>query len=157
DGDDDMIGGSSLAGASDGADNLNGGADNDVIVGDNARIVRPLNAAGDSFLRNTPGATPGSGVGLEDNAIIRNVTLLDLNTIGRNDTTTGNDGNDREWGGLGNDIMTGDAGEDDMIGNLGADQMDGGTGSDGMLGDNGVIVSDLLDGSAAQSISANDH
>ena len=88
-GDDDMIGGSSIAGTPDGADLMDGGDGNDVMLGDNGQITRPTDATGTHYLRNIPGLTPGMGVGLEDNAVIRNVVLLDLDTIGGNATMSG--------------------------------------------------------------------
>lgn len=151
-GDDDMIGGSSIAGTPDGSDYMDGGDGNDVMIGDNGTITRPTDATGTHYLRQVAGPTPGTGVGLEDNAVIRNLTLLDEDTIGGNDTMYGGAGDDIMHGGLGDDVMYGGDGNDQMYGELGSDYMDGGTGNDCMLGDKGIIVASIFSGSSQTTI-----
>ncbi len=142
-GDDDIIGGSSVAGMADGSDTIDGGSGNDVIAGDNSIITKL--AEGPVYQRYVT-------TGLQNNAIIRTVTLLDPG-IGAGDSLAGGDNDDSMWGQAGNDTMSGGNGDDDMIGNLGNDLMNGDAGDDGLLGDNGMIVDSLLDGSAAATIS----
>jgi Ca2+-binding RTX toxin-like protein len=163
DGEDDIIGGSSdlsvplVADRPDGTDLIDGGAGHDVIAGDNARITRRLNTATNTFFRYTPGTPSGTGVGPENNAVIRDFTLLDLDTIGGNDTATGGAGDDIILGGLGDDNLAGNDGNDQLIGHLGADRLDGGNGHDALLGDKGTIVVDLLDGATARTIADSGH
>ncbi|MGB7156872.1 MAG: hypothetical protein WBD40_02325 [Tepidisphaeraceae bacterium] len=139
-GDDDMIGGSPVAGSADGDDTMSGGSGNDVIAGDNALLARVIEA-GNVFARYTT-------TGLQNGAVIRNVTLLDLDTLGGNDSISGGDHDDTVFGQFGNDSIFGDAGHDDLIGHLGADLIDGGAGDDGILGDKGTILGSIVAGPA---------
>jgi Ca2+-binding RTX toxin-like protein len=156
--DDDMIGGSSVPAVQDAGDTMDGGDGHDVMLGDNGTITRTGGRA-------TAGVPFGTGVGLEDNAPIRSVTLSEDDGTTGNDTMTGGTGDDQMWGENGDDNMAGNDGNDAMIGGLGADTMDGGAGNDGMLGDRGSLVDakgppnvagDLLDGSNQQTIGAQD-
>jgi Ca2+-binding RTX toxin-like protein len=151
-GDDDLIGGSSTPGTPDGADTIDGGAGHDVIAGDNASITRTA-LPDNTYDRYTPGLTPGTGKGAENNAPVRTVTPLDLDTVGGADLLSGGADDDSMYGGLGNDTMAGNDGNDDMTGHLGDDSMDGGAGSDALLGDKGTILTDLLDGSTSTTLS----
>ncbi|HEX5241768.1 MAG TPA: calcium-binding protein [Tepidisphaeraceae bacterium] len=151
-GDDDMIGGSSVAFTPDGNDSMDGGDGNDVMLGDNGIITRPTDASGTHYLRQTPGATPGTGVGLEDNAVIRTIILVDSDSVGGNDTMTGGTGDDIMHGELGNDVMYGGDGNDQMFGELGNDFMDGGAGNDCMLGDDGTIVGSIFNGASQTTL-----
>ena len=144
-GDDDLIGGSSVAGTPDGCDNISGDDGNDVIAGDNAVITRTV-IAGNLYKRYTAGSPSGTGLGLENNAVVRTVTLLDRDTIGAADVINGGNNDDTAFGGLGNDTVNGNDGDDDLTGNFGADRINGGSGDDGIVGDNGTIVDDLLAG-----------
>jgi Ca2+-binding RTX toxin-like protein len=158
-GEDDLIGGSSIAGTPDGADFIDGGDSHDVIAGDNAQITRTLASGGD-FERYNAGTPAGTGRGLENNAVIRTVTLLDNTTIGGNDTLVGgagpDSGDDTIHGQFADDTITAGDGHDDITGGVGADTIDGGAGDDGILGDMGTITPDLLDGSTEEFISSQD-
>ena len=129
------------------------------IIGDNAQITR-TDTGGGTFARYTPGTPAGTGLGLENNAVIRTVTLLDNTTIGGNDTLIGgagpDSGDDTMHGQFADDTMSGGDGHDDMTGGVGADTLDGGAGDDGILGDMGTITPDLLDGSTQEFISSQD-
>lgn len=151
-GDDDMIGGSSVAFTPDGNDSMDGGDGNDVMLGDNGTITRPTDASGTHYLRQTPGAAPGTGVGLEDNAVIRTIILVDSDLVGGNDTMYGGTGDDIMHGELGNDVMYGGDGNDQIFGELGNDFMDGGTGNDCMLGDDGTIVGSIFSGASQTTL-----
>lgn len=151
-GDDDMIGGSSVAFTPNGNDYMDGGDGNDVMLGDNGIITRPTDASGTHYLRQTPGTTPGTGVGLEDNAVIRTIILVDSDSVGGNDTMYGGAGDDIMHGELGNDVMYGGDGNDQMFGELGNDLMDGGNGNDCMLGDDGTIVGSIFSGTSQTTL-----
>ena len=152
-GDDDLIGGSSVAGTPDGNDTVDGGAGNDAILGDNGQIARVL-GAGNTFMRYVAGARVGTGTGLENNAVIRVMTLSEDGVAGA-DSLSGGTEDDTVHGQAGDDRIYGNDGNDDLYGELGADYMEGGAGDDGMVGDKGQIVGDLLDGSTATLISTN--
>jgi Ca2+-binding RTX toxin-like protein len=171
---DDIIGGSSQEASSgvgrpDAADALSGGADDDVIAGDNAQLAKVGAQLGSPLTR-------GRGLTSE-----RSITLLDLgsgaasglfggDTItgdGENDVVLGergadqihgNGGDDYLEGGQDGDTIDGDAGSDDIVGGeftpsggSGAttigqpdtgDVIRGGTESDVVLGDNGAVLRD---------------
>ncbi len=145
-GDDDMIGGSSSWWTPDSSDLMDGGDGNDVMLGDNGSITRPTDRTQTHYLRNTPGATPGAGIGLEDNAVIRCVVTFDSFGACGNDTMYGGTGDDIMHGQDGNDVMSGGDGNDQMLGEDGNDSMDGGTGNDCLLGDSGIIVASINNG-----------
>jgi Ca2+-binding RTX toxin-like protein len=143
-GDDDMIGGSSVAGTPDGGDTMDGGADNDVMLGDNGQITRQVDPATNTYVRYSA----VNKLGLQDGAVIRNVTLFaDQDTVGGNDTMLGGAGDDIMYGEVGDDVMSGGDNNDQMYGGLGNDSMDGGTGNDGMVGDKGIINPSIFNGS----------
>src|SRR6185369_5069821 len=94
------------------------------------------------------------GIGLEDNAVLRTVTLFsDSDSVGGDDVMNGGAGDDVMHGEVGNDTINGNDGNDLMIGELGSDIMDGGAGNDGMLGDKGTLAPDLQDGSTQKTLS----
>jgi Ca2+-binding RTX toxin-like protein len=130
DGEDDLIGGSSAGDGviggpvmptslKDGNDVINGNADDDVLVGDNAQILRPNDAQGLNKRL----------VGGLFNLAIRDVRMA---------TTP------EAAGAFGNDWMSGGAGVDDMYGQLGNDYMEGNDGEDAMVGDLGKITNNLI-------------
>lgn len=137
DDDDDLIGGSSAAGTPDGSDTLSGDGGHDVLAGDNAIITRLVSGA--SFVRHLT-------TGMQNNALVRSVELLNLDTIGAGDSMSGGGGDDSMHGQLGNDSMFGNDGHDDLTGQLGDDLIDGGTGDDGIVGDKGIITGSVLAG-----------
>jgi Ca2+-binding RTX toxin-like protein len=85
---------------------LDGGTENDVLVGSNNRDTL-RGGAGNDILRG----------------------------MGGNDIIWGGLGDDRMEGGLGDDWMYGEGGNDTMLGGLGNDWLEGGTGNDLMIGD----------------------
>jgi Ca2+-binding RTX toxin-like protein len=165
-GQDDIIGGSSdLFGLAlvtqrpDGDDTIYGGAgtdagryhaddnharDADVILGDNARIFKVVNADGEYLFFNYGELY----VAAEGQRIIpRAYELMDY-TPGNTgspatrhgaDLVFGESGDDIIHGMAGDDILFGNAGDDDLYGENGDDWMSGGDGVDGMLGDDGRI------------------
>gem|GEM_PF-3274052 len=160
DGQDDIVGGSGrddgpaspgvsfrkLENVIDEGDALDGGADHDVILGDNGSIVRL--------------ATVGV-----DGRVDRNIQLYDVERIGGpaiNPAVSGDEapiiggtGNDTIFGQGGNDLVSAGDGEDYVEGNHGNDQLYGGGGQDDLIGGgsatDGIIDADrvgdgLLDG-----------
>ncbi|MCX2947152.1 calcium-binding protein [Lentzea sp. NEAU-D7] len=157
DGQDDMIGGSTIQGFRDGGDAFEGNGEDDVQLGDNGSLKR------------TPQGQPGSMTEqvyterYKSGAVPSNATVSRVADIGPstrfcttaqatcetggafgNDTMFGNDGNDGMWGQDGNDTMHGQNGDDDMYGELGDDVMFGGDGEDAMLGDRGGVVNEHM-------------
>jgi Ca2+-binding RTX toxin-like protein len=116
---DDLIGGTSAAGTPDLGDTIFGGADVDVVVGDNGTIQRP------------GGNDPADG------SVLRAIVLLDVGLgIGGGDTIYGELDNDRVSGGEGDDKVDGGSGKDLLDGNAGDDAIRGGVGDDRIVGGN---------------------
>ncbi|MFN2539359.1 MAG: hypothetical protein ABR549_14590 [Mycobacteriales bacterium] len=145
DGEDDVIGGS-LGGAAapglvakgqlDAGDRLFGDADQDVILGDNAQVIRPFTG----LLWDLDPVTAGHQ---------RNVTLWDTEsnvspTFSGNDLALGGTGNDRIFGQGGNDTLKGNANDDFVQGNQGGDLLEGNGGEDDLVG--GSRTAGQLDG-----------
>lgn len=150
-GEDDLVGGSSflasaggaaLAGAGtdlgdpDGVDALFGGDNADVMVGDNAVIVRKTAgnsaayAAGQAaayFTTDPTDGVPGWWLGVTTD---RQVRLLDRST-----SNTGRYGSDLLLGGLGADVAFGQDGNDWVGGGANDDALEGNGGADTLLGD----------------------
>lgn len=173
-GQDDIVGGSDSSRRQDGADSLWGddgqgdtAADHDVIAGDNARIIRPLDGAGKWQ------------VNAFNNSVRRTVTLYDVGVMGQptipagvsgpediygqggDDLIYGQGGDDHIWGGSGDDYAEGNAGMDMVEGEAGNDDLLGGTGrinSDGSKGADGRIDGgDTLRGGPGFDVIAGDN
>ena len=172
-GDDDLVGGSftpaggagsARVGQPDGGDTLNGGPDQDVVLGDNGALTRlaptsPLTAGrltvqraiapydlGDSPSASASGADTISGGGAND-------VLLGQ---GGDDQVDGDAGDDYGEGGQGSDLVRGGSEHDDLVGGSSAstatspaggigqpdssDNVLGGSGDDLLLGDNGLLT-----------------
>ena len=153
-GQDDIIGGTSQGngGVADGADDIWGGQDADVAVGDNAAITR---AAG-SDCPAEPNASAGYDcntfrTGDAENVVIRRIKLFDVATTttappagtSGGDTIGGQDGHDRLYGQGGGDWITGGTNDDFAFGNDGADTIKGGDGQDDLIGGTGRTDSSL--------------
>ncbi|MCY2930281.1 MAG: hypothetical protein NTV86_12445, partial [Planctomycetota bacterium] len=134
-GEDDMTGGSNVIGAVDGGANndfMDGGDGADVMLGDNALILRHLREGQTRDWTRWP--APFADV-------IREVTRYDdIDGVGGDDTMYGQAGDDIMYGQRGDDTMYGGDGVDEMIGGLGDDTMSGDAGRDYMLGDQGYFV-----------------
>ena len=148
-GQDDLIGGSSEdASYPDSRDYLWGGdgvsdleVDFDVLAGDNASIIRPIENG--SWIRDNFG--PGT-----DQIVRRSVTLFDVATtlytpasgvIGH-DYLYGEAGRDLLYGQGGYDLLDGGGGDDYLEGNSGYDSLYGGPGNDDLIGGTGLINGD---------------
>ena len=139
-GNDDLVGGSSFiksgsgntaVGQPDAADLILGGGDDDVMAGDNARIV---SLAGTGL----PAARLFSRLGSTGSLIRpRTLTLLDLNFTGNYLTTPSaiRFGGDQIDGGAGNDLAFGQDGADWITGGTGDDYVEGNGGADIIKGD----------------------
>jgi len=148
-GQDDLIGGTSqnAGGVPDGGDTMYGGSnssdllsDFDVLAGDNASIVRPVDG-GDWITDDFSAEAIG--------VVRRVVTLYDVGEVdppaGTGPAGTGTSGGDDMFGEGGFDIMYGQGGnENEMRGGTGDDYMEGNDGADEMYGDQGQ--DDLIGG-----------
>ena len=174
-GDDDLIGGSNVAGAADGGDRIDGGAGNDVIAGDNALILRrgdaislrirslteatiySVDAAGHivANIGSTALADPDGIAGRT--IVLYDAGTTDATTYG-NDALAGGAGHDLLFGQMGNDTIHGDASIDVPAGTSAAaasdgnDYAEGGGGNDVIYGDLGQ--DDLIGGSSSLYIDA---
>lgn len=135
-GQDDLVGGSGrdngnggyreFDNALDDADILRGGADHDVILGDNAYVGRP------------------GGINAFNLSVKREIRLYDVEHVagpvvsvdvhGDETQMDGGDGDDLIFGQGGNDLVEGAAGHDYGEGNSGADVVKGGVGGDDLVG-----------------------
>jgi Ca2+-binding RTX toxin-like protein len=138
-GEDDMLGGNSAGdgviggGVSptdllDGHDIMSGGDEDDVMLGDNGIVERPVDGAG--LWEILTGGT--------FDLPFRNVTMLEV---------------PESAGAFGHDFMLGNNGHDDMYGQQGDDYMEGNNGEDAMVGDLGNINNNYEDGSRELVIS----
>jgi Ca2+-binding RTX toxin-like protein len=181
DGRDDVTGGSSqlpsgsptdkdVTGYPDTGDNLYGDTGDDVVLGDNGRILDATSVANGDIVGRNRGMTLGRNVtpydlgdsptaGTSGDDAIDGGTNPDLVFgQGGSDTIHGADGDDYLEGGSGADHVYGDAGQDDIVGGslyvesgtgLGrvgqpdsGDTLDGGLDHDVLLGDNGIVHRD---------------
>ena len=161
DGQDDIVGGSTVSGFRDGGDAIEGDGADDAAIGDNGRLVRtPTTIAG--VLRDQPyvdryptGALPAdattvrtSGVaGVPTRYCVASGTTCEPAGSFGNDSVFGDGGNDGLWGQDGNDVIRGGDGNDDIFGELGDDTLFGDAGEDAILGDRGGVVDNYLDAS----------
>jgi Ca2+-binding RTX toxin-like protein len=135
-GEDDLVGGSSTAfggsgltttGQLDGADALYGGANDDVITGDNALVLR-------TGARTS--TTDRLGSIANTRLTSRNITLFDLNSPNfLTNPPRAVFGGDRLSGGSETDVIYGQDGNDQVSGGPGADYMEGNGGNDVLRGD----------------------
>jgi hypothetical protein len=140
DGEDDMIGGGSANDGvidpdrvgdnlRDGPDVILGGLEDDVMIGDNGVILRPL--AGGSWQVHQ-----GYGYYL----IVRQTRMAQT---------------PESEGAFENDFMLGQDGHDEMFGGLGDDYLEGNAGNDAMVGDLGKVTTRVEDGSNQEDIQPN--
>ncbi|MBW3668521.1 MAG: hypothetical protein KY443_04835 [Actinobacteria bacterium] len=138
-GQDDIVGGSLLAGHRDGNDRVSADGAQDFVLGDNGSLVREL-----------LGAVYGTYTSAEDTARIRrNAERFDVATpaaagVWGNDVMEGNAGDDAMWGQDGNDELWGNGEDDDLFGELGNDRAFGGPGEDSLIGDRGGVTNTLV-------------
>jgi Ca2+-binding RTX toxin-like protein len=137
DGDDNMTG------EDDAADGDAEGSDSDVMLGDNAIVVRKVDGGGVWVIRS------------ENQSRDRYVWFPDLESVELPDVLThvhgdddmwGNDNDDEMWGQGGDDLMYGGSGDDRMQGNHASDEMHGGPQQDDMLGGTGRVNDDPVGG-----------
>ncbi len=173
DGQDDMIGGSSIPAFRDGNDQLEGDGEADFQLGDNGTLKRDVQGADGSATERiftaryaSPAPANATVIRMHDAAVATaansglttrfcttaQATCEPAGSFG-NDTMWGDGGDDTMWGQDGNDTMHGGAGNDDMYGELGDDVMFGDDGNDAMLGDRGGIVDKLTNGATQVSVS----
>ena len=129
DGEDDLIGGSSFAsspgvGDPDAGDQLAGGANADVLLGDNAAITRATTGSGSGFDWDT---VASNWLG---HSARRSITFLDKAAL-----NPANFGADVLSGGAGDDVAFGQDGSDLLYGGSHDDSLEGNGGSDVIYGD----------------------
>jgi Ca2+-binding RTX toxin-like protein len=168
DGQDDMMGGSSIPAFRDGNDQMEGDGESDFQLGDNGTLKRDVQGADGNaterlyLVRYNPAAVPAnaSHIRMHDPAVANaansnnttrfcttaQATCEPAGAFG-DDTMWGDTGDDTMWGQDGNDTMHGGAGDDDMYGELGNDQMYGDDGEDAILGDRGGVRDVFQNGS----------
>jgi Ca2+-binding RTX toxin-like protein len=171
DGQDDMLGGSSIANFRDGNDNIEGDGEGDFQLGDNGVLRRDLvgiapNLTDRIFAKRYATPAPANAVAIRigDTSVnpngttrfctIAQTTCEMANAFG-DDTMWGDGGDDTQWGQDGNDLMRGGNGDDNMYGELGNDQMWGEAGDDAMLGDRGGVVDQYENGDRHYAIDVN--
>jgi Ca2+-binding RTX toxin-like protein len=129
DGTDDLVGGSYFTTAADTGlldegDVVLGGGGDDVVAGDNARVLRGTSSQTNATKRSgSTGALTPREVTLLDRGL--NVTTHNPGTRSGGDRISGGDGVDVVWGQDGGDRITGNGGEDYVEGNGGADVIRG--------------------------------
>ncbi len=165
DGQDDMMGGSSLVGFRDGNDQLEGDGESDFQLGDNGTLKRDVTGADGSatervFVQrysNTVLPANAAVIRMHDPAVAtaansNNTTRFCTTAQGTcepagsfgNDVMFGDSGDDTSWGQDGYDTIRGGIGNDDLYGELGDDVLFGNDGNDVILGDRGGVVDELM-------------
>jgi Ca2+-binding RTX toxin-like protein len=162
DGQDDMLGGSSLPGIRDSGDNLEGDGESDFQLGDNGVLKRDIQGTEPTakdrvfvqrYSETAPLPANATVIRIGDNSVNPNGTTRFCTTAQPTcepagsfgaDTMFGDGGEDTMWGQDGNDTMRGGTGDDDMYGELGDDTMFGEDGNDAILGDRGGVVDELV-------------
>ena len=135
DGQDDITGGHNVLTGADTDDWIDGGADADVILGDNGLIVRELLPNRDNAWQQYP---------LPFDDVIREVMRFDdQDRVSGDDTIFGGPGDDIVHGQRGEDTISGGDDDDELLGELGDDQIQGDGGNDILLADVGYITRDF--------------
>jgi Ca2+-binding RTX toxin-like protein len=171
DGQDDMLGGSSIANFRDGSDNIEGDGEGDFQLGDDGVLRRDIQGTAPNltdriFAKRYPTPAPANAVAIRigDATVNPNGTTRFCTTAQAtcekagafgDDTMWGDGGDDTQWGQDGNDLMHGGNADDNMYGELGDDQMWGDNGDDAMLGDRGGIVDQYENGNRDYSVDVN--
>ena len=171
DGQDDMLGGSSIANFRDGNDNIEGDGEGDFQLGDNGVLRRDIQGTAPNltdriFTKRYPTPAPANAVAIRigDVSVNPNGTTRFCTAVQAtcekagafgDDTMWGDGGDDTQWGQDGNDLMHGGNADDNMYGELGDDQMWGENGDDAMLGDRGGIVDQYENGGRDYSVDVN--
>ncbi len=173
DGQDDLIGGNSRAGLPAGDNTIYGDGNDDVLLGDNAAVVREI--ADGSYARYDERYDPDYD---GDRTIVRDIVEHDvgasfdgewLDSDGNrlaaapfgddfldggpgDDMLHGQDGDDELWGSPVDDVTDegdvhprGESWGDHLIGGLGDDELYGGPGHDVLVGDRGRVITRYLD------------
>ena len=127
----------------DGADTLQGGGDDDAVMGEAGNDML-WGGAGNDNVQGGDGNDTGWGNAGAD-AVSGGAGNDRLGGGRGNDTVQGGAGNDVQWGGNDNDVVEGGAGNDQLRGGSGADNVQGGDGADMIWGGAGA---DMLYGGA---------
>ncbi len=136
DGQDDLVGGHNVPFGAEWNDTIEGGNQEDVILGDNGLITRTL--------LSTRLGTWQTYLAPFNQVVIRDHQAFDdRDLIGGNDNHRRRGCNGHPHGQRGNDEINGGSGDDEIIGGLGTDTLNGDAGVDFILGDAGQILRDF--------------
>nr|WP_225608727.1 VCBS domain-containing protein [Comamonas sp. CMM01] len=121
-----------------GNDTIQGGAGNDVILGDSIYSTA-ADKGWAAYLAAHPNATEADRLNdIYANLTSANPTYAQEGTVGGNDTLYGGAGNDTIFGQAGDDKLYGGSGNDKLYGGTGKDLLVGGTGDDVLIGGAGA-------------------
>ena len=162
-GQDDIAGGSNLAGHRDGADVIHGDGGDDFVVGDNGAIARVVDVVGDKttdrvyaqryggkLTASAKVRTAGGGAASTRFCPTAGTTsprTCEVAEAFGDDKVHGDAGQDVLYGQDGDDQISGGADDDDLYGELGADVLLGEDGDDAILGDRGGVQNRYENGS----------
>ena len=151
DGGNDLIRASSAA---DGADTLNGGSGDDVVVyNEFDQAAGAIETRATSVAASLDGLSNDGSAGEQDNVSSDVETVIGgLNA----DTLVGSPGAETFDGGEGSDTLQGQAGQDLLQGGAGNDSLDGGSGADSFRGGLGTDAASFADRTTGVSVTLDD-
>lgn len=132
----------------DGHDVVQGNAEDDVVLGDNAFVDRYVGPAGAWVTVAGPGGGPYDATGNPNPEPARGAWTS--TSLVRRDVTTKT--TPEAAGAFGNDFVQGGTGKDDVYGLLGNDWLEGNEEEDAIVGDMGKIVANQLGGATPDSL-----
>ena len=143
-----------------GSDYLYGGNHDDILIGEGGADFMYGNTGDDSYMVDnvSDSVVELSGEGndtiyssLATYTLPAEVEELRYNSFGTNFNFTGNDVDNKIYGGGGNDVLTGLEGNDELRGEAGADTLDGGDGDDLLIGGGGASADTLTGGASSDT------
>jgi len=143
-----------------GNDYLYGGDDGDILIGEGGADYMEGNDGDDGYMVDNVGdivvELSGEGIDTVYSALTTytlpaGVEDLRYNSFGANFTFTGNELDNKIYGGGGNDSLTGLDGNDELRGEAGADTLDGGDGDDLLIGGGGALADNLTGGASSDT------
>ncbi|HEX8574638.1 MAG TPA: calcium-binding protein [Allosphingosinicella sp.] len=143
-----------------GADYLYGGNHDDILIGEGGADYMEGNTGDDGYmvdsLSDVVFEQSGEGIDVIYSALATytlpaEVEDLRYNSFGTNFNFTGNDIDNKIYGGGGNDTLSGLEGNDELRGEAGADTLYGGDGDDLLIGGGGASADTLTGGASADT------
>lgn len=147
-----------------GNDYLYGGADGDLLSGDSGADYMEGNDGDDVYIIDNVNdvvveqaneGIDGVYVGLSSYTLLSEFEDLNYNLWTGNFVGTGNELDNRIYGGSGNDTLSGLDGNDQLTGSYGDDTLDGGDGNDVLIGERGADI--LTGGASADTFQIGSH